>query len=134
MYLNRLANIKTSELDRSVFVRGPRQTGKSSYFKQKAEVPGVTINLLDTKLRQQYEREPWLLRERILAMKPLPKVILIDEIQLIPELLNEIHLMIEENGIHFIMTGSSARKLRKGGGKPIGGKGRREAVSPLIGL
>ena len=115
MYLKRLINIDFQSLDRSLFITGPRQTGKSSFLRHQGPNQAVSFNLLDTKLRQQLEKSPWNLREQVLALHPLPQFVVIDEIQLIPELLNEVHLLIEETGIRFLLTGSSARKLRRTG-------------------
>lgn len=109
-------------MDRSIFILGPRQTGKSSFIRQQGVLDALHYNLLDTKLRQQLEKEPWIFREQIQALDTKPKYVVIDEIQLVPELLNEIHLLIEETDIRFIMTGSSARKLRRSGVNLLGGR------------
>ncbi|MCX6109893.1 MAG: AAA family ATPase [Proteobacteria bacterium] len=122
MYLKRLLNIDFQSLDRSLFIMGPRQTGKSSFLRHQGPNQAVSFNLLDTKLRQQLEKSPWILREQVLALQPLPQFVVIDEIQLIPELLNEVHLLIEETGIRFVLTGSSARKLRRTGTNLLGGR------------
>jgi predicted AAA+ superfamily ATPase len=122
MYLKRLINIDFTSLDRSVFILGPRQTGKSTFLRHQGPEQAITYNLLNTKLRQQLEKAPWILREQILALDSLPEFVVIDEIQLIPELLNEVHLLIEETTIRFLLTGSSSRKLRRTGTNLLGGR------------
>ncbi|MCX6131307.1 MAG: AAA family ATPase [Proteobacteria bacterium] len=131
MYLKRLINIDLSSLERSVFILGPRQTGKSSFLRHQGPDKALQFNLLNTKLRQELEIKPWLLREQILALKSQPKFVVIDEIQLIPELLNEVHLLIEESGICFLLTGSSARKLRRTGTNLLGGRADRYHFHPF---
>ncbi len=57
---------------------------------------------------------------------------MIDEIQKIPALLDEVHLIIEERGVHFLLTGSSARKLRRGGVNLLGGRARSRYLHPFL--
>lgn len=64
-------------------------------------------------------------------LKPSDKLIVIDEIQKIPELLDEVHSMIEEFGLVFLLTGSSARKLHKSGANMLGGRARIQYFHPL---
>jgi len=71
----------------------------------------LLIDLLKTDIFADYASHPALLRERYLKYEGL---IVIDEIQMVPDLLNEIHWMIENTNVSFLMTGSSARKLRRG--------------------
>ena len=59
------------------------------------------------------------------------RIVVIDEIQRLPELLNEVHLLIEEQGVRFLLTGSSARKLRHGGVNLLGGRARTKHLHPL---
>jgi uncharacterized protein len=61
----------------------------------------------------------------------LDRIVVIDEIQHIPGLLNEVHRLIEERGIRFLLTGSSARKLRRGGVNLLGGRARIRHLHPL---
>jgi predicted AAA+ superfamily ATPase len=64
-------------------------------------------------------------------LTPQDRIVVIDEIQRIPELLNEVHRLIEERGIRFLLTGSSARKLRRGGVNLLGGRARTKYLHPL---
>jgi predicted AAA+ superfamily ATPase len=131
MYLKRLINIDFTSLDRSILILGPRQTGKSSFLRHQGPERAVLFNLLNTKIRQTLEKEPWILREQILALYPLPEFVVIDEIQLVPELLNEVHLLIEETRIRFLLTGSSARKLRRTGTNLLGGRADEYHLHPF---
>ena len=93
---------------KSCFLFGPRQTGKSTLIRQQfADCP--VWNLLDQALFLRLSRNPALIRES-LADRPGTGIAVIDEIQRMPELLNEVHLLIEEHGIRFLLTGSSARR------------------------
>ena len=74
-------------------------------------------------------RNPALIRESLTADTT---VIVIDEIQKMPELLNEVHLMIEEHGVRFFLTGSSARTLRRKGVNLLGGRARSRALHPFV--
>src|SRR5262249_53395840 len=80
---------------KSTFLLGPRQTGKSTLFRtQLQEAP--SYSLLDAALFRSLSADQAMLRREILALKPRPHVVVIDEIQRLPDLLNEVHLMIEE--------------------------------------
>ena len=131
MYIKRLVNLDIDHLDRSIFIFGPRQTGKSAFLRHQGPRDAYQVNLLDTKVRREFEARPWLLRERLKVLVPVPSLVVIDEIQLVPELLNEVHLLIEESGITFILTGSSARKLRHAGVNLLGGRADELYFHPL---
>ena len=113
---------------RSCFLFGPRQTGKSTLVRQQlAGLP--TYNLLDQALFARLSREPGLIRE---ALTPGTEVVVIDEIQRLPALLNEVHLMIEEHGVRFFLTGSSARSLRRKGVNLLGGRAWSRTLHPFV--
>ncbi len=101
---------------KSILLLGPRQTGKTTLIKQKMSVDAY-ITLLDPHTRLRYEKDPLLLAQELKLLiqnsdkKP---VIFIDEIQKIPQLMDLIQLLIDENQAQFILTGSSARKLKHG--------------------
>ena len=113
---------------RSCFLFGPRQTGKSTLIRQQFE-GCPTYNLLDQALFVRLSRNPALIREGLTAETTL---VVIDEIQRMPTLLNEVHLMIEEHGIRFLLTGSSARALRRKGVNLLGGRARSRALHPFV--
>ena len=115
---------------KSCFLFGPRQTGKSTLIRQQfADCP--VWNLLDQTLFLRLSRNPALIRES-LADRRGTRIVVIDEIQRMPELLNEVHLLIEEHGIRFLLTGSSARRLRRKGVNLLGGRARSRALHPLL--
>lgn len=113
---------------RSCFLFGPRQTGKSTLIRQQlGDYP--VYNLLDQTLFVRLARNPALIRE---ALTPGATAIVIDEIQKMPELLNEVQLMMEEHGIRFFLTGSSARALRRKGVNLLGGRAWSWALHPFV--
>ena len=115
---------------KSCFLFGPRQTGKSTLIRQEfADCP--VWNLLDQTLFLRLSRNPGLIRES-LAERPETGIAVIDEIQRMPELLNEVHLLIEERGVRFLLTGSSARRLRRRGVNLLGGRARSRALHPFL--
>jgi len=113
---------------KSHFLFGPRQTGKS--FLIRHALPGVRVyDLLDHATYLALSQQPGRIAEELTAAD---RVVVIDEIQRLPELLNEVHRLIEERGIKFLLTGSSARKLRRGGVNLLGGRARTRYLHPLI--
>jgi predicted AAA+ superfamily ATPase len=108
---------------------GPRQTGKSSLIKTLFP-DAVYINLLYSDNFLKFSREPSLFREIVENLKDKNKLVIIDEIQKVPLLLDEVHDLIEK-GHKFIMTGSSARKLKRGGANLLGGRARERRLYPL---
>lgn len=114
------------QADRSVFLWGPRKTGKSSWIRH--HLPGVkVIDLLQTDVYFEYVRRPALLRERYVSC-PL---VVIDEVQKVPALLDEVHWLIENRGARFLLTGSSPRKLLRGQANLLGGRAWRREMRPL---
>jgi len=117
----------------SAFLWGPRKTGKTTFLK--TAFPDSTVyDLLQTDLLLEYTKRPSLLRERLLAAEPkrLKEPIIIDEVQKVPQLLDEIHWLIENKGLRFILCGSSARKLKRGKANLLGGRAWRYEMRPLI--
>ncbi|MFH1933206.1 MAG: AAA family ATPase [Pseudomonadota bacterium] len=113
--------------NRSAFLWGPRKTGKT-YWINKNYADSVVIDLLKTNVFAEYASRPSLLRERYQEYR---RLVVIDEIQMIPDLLNEIHWLIENTGASFLMTGSSARKLRRRHANLLGGRAWRYSLTPL---
>lgn len=108
---------------------GPRQVGKSTLLRERFKEAQV-YNLLDAGLYRSLNADPTLIRREIAISRP--KLVIIDEIQRLPELLNEVHLMIEEYSIKFILTGSSARALKRKGVNLLGGRARVQHLHPLV--
>jgi len=105
----------------SFFLLGPRGTGKSTYIRMKYP-DALSLDLLRPDVFRNYSAYPERLRETVLANKD-KKTIVIDEIQRAPQLLEMVHsLMEEKKGLQFILTGSSARKLRKAGVNLLAGR------------
>jgi predicted AAA+ superfamily ATPase len=114
---------------KSAFWLGPRSTGKSYWLKK--QFPGTPIiNLLRSDERFRYLERPSLLQETVQAL-PAEMPVLIDEIQMVPDLLNEVHDLIEEKKRRFLLTGSSARKLKRENANMLGGRATRIDFFPL---
>ncbi len=130
--LPRLLQIKLPE-GQSAFLWGPRKTGKTTFLK--TAFPGSLIyDLLQTDLFLDLVKRPFLLREQLLAAPPekLKEPVIIDEVQKVPHLLDEIHWLIENKGLRFILCGSSARKLKRGKANLLGGRAWRYEMHPLV--
>ena len=117
----------------SAFLWGPRKTGKSTYLRG-AFPASLTFDLLQTDLMLDLARRPALLRERLLATpaRQLRSPVILDEVQKVPALLDEVHWLIENRGLRFILCGSSARKLRRGRTNLLGGRAWRYEMHPLV--
>ncbi|WP_447970037.1 ATP-binding protein [Nitrospira sp. M1] len=130
-----LARLLTIDLPsrQSAFLWGPRKTGKSTYLKSKFP-DSVVFDFLQTDLFVEFSKRPALLRERLLAMDKamLRKPIILDEVQKVPQILDEVHGLIESKGWKFILCGSSARKLKRGQANLLGGRAWRYEMFPLI--
>lgn len=120
--------------NQSAFLWGPRKAGKSTYLKSNFP-EAAYYDLLDSQTYLRFLQAPHLLREEI-AVLPTPQrnqPILIDEFQRLPELLSEIHFMIENfKPISFILCGSSVRKLKRTGANLLGGRAWRYSFFPLV--
>ena len=109
------------EPGQSVFLWGPRKTGKTTWIRRQLS-NYVLVDLLNSEDYYAYSTRPQLLRERAQAwLAASPSWIVIDEVQRVPDLLNEVHWLIENAGARFLLTGSSARKLRRGQANLLGG-------------
>jgi len=132
-YRHRVLDVGPALSQRSVFLFGPRQTGKSSYVREQLKPePMLSYNLLDGGLRLRLLADPTLMRQQVEARNLRDCVVFIDEIQKCPELLDEVHLLIEERGIRFLLSGSSARKLKRAGTNLLGGRARTKYLHPFV--
>lgn len=119
---------------RSHFLFGPRATGKSFLIKKQLADKAIVLNLLKTDLAIRLTAEPFRLEELIrgaMQGKESHSCIVIDEIQKVPMLLDEVHRLIEEYSWKFLLTGSSARKLKQGHANLLAGRLRRAELFPL---
>lgn len=118
------------QTSQSFFLFGPRGTGKSTFLRE--TVPdALYIDLLLPDVFRSYQAHPERLREIVLGNAD-KKVVVIDEIQKIPELLSVVHMLIEEfPKKQFILTGSSARKLRRAGVNLLGGRALLRSMFPF---
>lgn len=126
----RLININLPR-KQSAFLWGARKTGKSTFLKNTFK-NSLTIDLLKSDEFVKYSRSPHLLREELLRQKETNEPIIIDEVQKIPTLLDEIHWLIENSDHHFILCGSSARKLKRGAANLLGGRAWRYTFYPFV--
>lgn len=125
--IERLPDIKGWLARKSHFLFGPRQTGKT--FLIRRVLPDARLyDLLDSSVYLALSQRPARLAEEL---TPRDKVVVIDEVQRLPVLLNEVHRLIEQQGIRFLLTGSSARRLRRGGVNLLGGRARTRFLHPL---
>ncbi len=126
-WVPRLPDLPALLEKRSYFLLGPRQTGKTSLIHR--TLPAARVyDLLDTSVYLALSQAPGRLAQEL---GPKDRLVVIDEIQRLPELLNEVHRLMESRGVRFLLTGSSARKLRRGGVNLLGGRARIHYLHPL---
>jgi predicted AAA+ superfamily ATPase len=126
-YIKRLVDLNALLNKKSHFLLGPRQTGKTFLIRHTLEDVRV-YDLLDAETYLALSQNPKRISEEL---QPQDRVVVIDEIQRLPELLNEVHRLIETHRTRFLLTGSSARKLRRGGINLLGGRARTKYLHPL---
>lgn len=129
MYLKRTLDIQKLLEKKSHFLFGPRATGKSSLIKQELQERALVIDLLHADTYMRLLENPSKL-ENMVALSQKPLVVL-DEIQRVPELLNEVHRLIENQSLCFLLTGSSARRLKRQGVNLLAGRARQAELFPL---
>ena len=112
---------------KSYFLFGPRQTGKT-FLIHHSLTNAKIYDLLDTSNYLSLSRDPSRIGQEL---TPQDRIVVIDEIQRLPHLLNEVHRLIETQGVHFLLTSSSARKLRRGGVNLLGGRARTKYLRPF---
>ena len=117
----------------STYLWGPRKVGKSTMLRESFP-DSLSFDLLDSQIRFELLKRPSLLREWIAAApaEKQSRPIIIDEVQKVPDLLEEIQFLIESRRLSFILCGSSARKLRRGQANLLGGRAWRMEMFPLV--
>ena len=119
-----------NRLDEAMFLFGGRQTGKSTLLKERFP-KAVYIDLLKSDVRNRFKQHPEEFRESLLRYPP-ETLVIVYEIQKVPDLLDEVHWLMVEKGLWFILSGSSARKIKKSGANNLGGRAIPETLFPLV--
>ncbi|MDE0226417.1 MAG: AAA family ATPase [Gammaproteobacteria bacterium] len=114
----------------SILLFGPRGTGKSTWIRDRFS-DTVTYDLLDTGEALRLSKDPRSLY-RELATLPSGSWAVIDEVQKVPDLLDEVHRLMETRGLRFVLSGSSARKLHRGGANLLAGRAVTVSMFPLV--
>ena len=127
-FIPRILSIDLPE-NRSAFLWGPRKTGKTTLLRQQFS-EAYWIDLLDYELFMLLSREPFRLRRILEAQSSM--TVVIDEVQKIPHLMDEIHWLMENRSYRFLLSGSSARKLKRGNVNLLGGRAWRFELYPLV--
>lgn len=117
-------------LDEGMFLFGGRQTGKSTLLRKRFP-EAVYVDLLDPDTRKRFRRRAMEFYE-MLARFPSGTLVVVDEIQKLPELLDIVHKLMVEKNLRFILSGSSARKIRRAGVNQLGGRANEEHLYPLV--
>ncbi len=119
-----------NRLDEAMFLFGGRQVGKSTLLRERFP-KAVYIDLLKSEIRNRFKQHPEEFRESLLRYPP-ETLVVVDEIQKVPDLLDEVHWLMVEKGLWFILSGSSARKIKKAGANNLGGRAIPEYLYPLV--
>lgn len=130
MKYKRFLNLPYYLQQKSYFLFGPRASGKSFLIKSQLPADLPIFNLLRTELFLELSQSPQRLEPMIMAY-PRHDWVVIDEVQRIPMLLNEVHRLIEEHDIHFLLTGSSARRFKQKSVNLLAGRARELQLFPL---
>jgi uncharacterized protein len=131
MFIPRQLDLMAATAHKSCFLFGPRQTGKSMLIRETVPKGTPVFELLDHRLWLELAADPTRLRQEIEAKSLRDTLVVVDEIQKLPVLLDEIQLLMETRRIRFLLTGSSARKLRRVGVNLLGGRLRSRHLHPF---
>lgn len=129
--IDRVLNIELPPRQ-SAFLWGATKTGKSTYLKKNFP-DSLVFDFLKSDLFIEFSKNPSLLREQLLAQSEAVTghPVILDEVQKVPQILDEVHWLIENKGFQFILCGSSARKLKRGQANLLGGRAWRYEMLPL---
>lgn len=130
--IKRVLNLALGK-SQSAFLWGPRKIGKSTYLRDSFS-ESLYYDFLKTDMSLEFIKRPSLLREQLLAKDAsiLKHPIILDEVQKVPQILDEVHWLIENKKLNFILCGSSARKLKRGKANLLGGRAWRYEMFPLV--
>ena len=132
-YIQRIIDIQSELKSKSLFLVGPRQTGKSSLIaNQIQDDVKLSWSLINARIRRRCQADPVVLRDEIETRGINDGLVIIDEIQKVPEFLDEVHLLIEETDIRFLLTCSSERRLKEQSVNLLGGRARKMNLHPLV--
>ncbi len=131
MKVSRLLDLSSDLKQRSVFLFGPRQTGKTTWLRV-CYPESTWFNLLRGDVFLRLSSNPGRIHEELKHISPESGPVIIDEIQKLPGLLNDVHHLIESRGFQFILTGSSPVKLRRSGVNLLGGRARVRFMHPFV--
>lgn len=128
----RLLEIRLAK-KQSAFLWGARKTGKTTYLREKFP-NSIVYDFLKTNVFFEISKRPSLLREQLLSKDEsvLKEPVILDEVQKVPQVLDEVHWLIENKGLRFILCGSSARKLKRGHANLLGGRAWRYELFPFV--
>ncbi len=132
MDLDRILRLPDLLAKKSFFLFGPRATGKSWLVRKQLGEKALVLDLLRSDLYLRLSADPGELAAIVAAgLGGGRRFVVIDEVQRVPELLNEVHRWIEEKGVRFLLTGSSARKLRRGNVNLLAGRAWTAHLFPV---
>lgn len=113
-----------------MFLFGARQVGKSTLLQERFP-EAIYYDLLIDTVKKAFKRNPDSLRLALID-KPAGTLVIVDEIQKVPELLDSVHWLMVNNGIRFVLSGSSSRKLKRSGANTLGGRANPRTLFPLV--
>ena len=130
--ISRILDMRLSD-HQSAFLWGARKTGKTTYLKERFP-NSLVYDFLKTDLFFEMSKNPSLLREQLFAKDEalLKEPVILDKVQKVPQVLDEVHWLIENKGLRFVLCGSSARKLKKEHANLLGGRAWRYELFPLV--
>lgn len=129
--IGRILNNQLTKIPKSILLLGPRQVGKSTLCN--GMNPNLVINLSDEETFHRHLTDPGFIKRIVTGLNGEKNTILVDEIQRIPSILNTIQSLIDSNrSFRFLLTGSSARKLKRGSANLLPGRVLLEYLPPLV--
>lgn len=133
-YIKRAFNLSELLENGSIFFLGPRQTGKTKYIENELNNLNVVafFSFLDNETLYNFREKPSNLRKYLTSLNTNEGIVIIDEVQEFPDVLSDVHHMIEHSNFHFLLTGSSARKIKRKGGNLLGGRAGIFNIHPFV--
>lgn len=133
-YLKREFNLTELLKNRSLFFLGPRQMGKTKYIENELENENIvaSFTFLKRATLSSFSENPSYLLDYISVLDTDEGIIILDEVQEFPEVLSDVHHIIEHSNYKFLLTGSSARKIKRKGGNMLGGRASTFNIHPFV--